>query len=107
VVYVGSEDNNLYALNGGTGAKVWSYNVGLAMFSSSPAVADGLVYVGSDVEGGVYAFGLFDDGNLAKEQVARKRPDPKMLRPDFDLNASKPNVGSPRERVGSHVSDDN
>ena len=46
VVYVGSYDNNLYALNATTGAKVWNY--GTQAPTSSPAVANGVVYVGSD-----------------------------------------------------------
>ena len=48
VVYVGSFDNNVYALNASTGAKLWSYTTGGAMYFSSPAVANGVVYVGSD-----------------------------------------------------------
>ena len=47
VVYVGSEDNNTYALNATTGAKVWSFTTGSSVYSS-PAVANGVVYVGSD-----------------------------------------------------------
>jgi outer membrane protein assembly factor BamB len=46
-VYVGSDDNNLYALNATTGAKVWGYTTGNEVYSS-PAVANGTVYVGSD-----------------------------------------------------------
>jgi len=46
-VYVGSEDNNVYALNATTGAKVWSFTTGSSVYSS-PAVANGVVYVGSD-----------------------------------------------------------
>ena len=46
VVYVGSDDHNVYALNASTGAKLWSYTTG-ALVSSSPAVANGVVYVGS------------------------------------------------------------
>ena len=56
VVYVGSCDNNVYALNASTGAELWSYTTG-TMGVSSPAVANGVVYVGSD-DGKVYAFGL-------------------------------------------------
>jgi outer membrane protein assembly factor BamB len=56
VVYVGSNDKNVYALNASTGAKLWSYTTGGAV-SSSPAVANGVVYVGS-FNGKVYAFGL-------------------------------------------------
>jgi eukaryotic-like serine/threonine-protein kinase len=46
VVYVDSDDKNLYALNAKTGTKLWSYKTGSAV-GSSPAVADGVVYFGS------------------------------------------------------------
>jgi PKD repeat protein len=46
VVYVGSNDNQVYAFNAGTGAKLWStYTNGEV--TSSPAVVDGVVYIGS------------------------------------------------------------
>ena len=47
VVYVGSVDGNVYALNASTGAKLWSYR-NWRRRDSSPAVANGVVYVGSD-----------------------------------------------------------
>jgi outer membrane protein assembly factor BamB len=47
VVYLGSGDGNVYALNASTGAKLWSYTTGSSV-TSSPAVANGVVYVGSD-----------------------------------------------------------
>lgn len=53
VVYVGSEDGNLYALNAKTGSLVWKLNTGHPV-TSSPAVADGLVYIGTG-EGTFYA----------------------------------------------------
>jgi outer membrane protein assembly factor BamB len=40
VVYVGSEDFNVYALNATTGAELWSFTVGGFVFSSPP-VTDG------------------------------------------------------------------
>jgi outer membrane protein assembly factor BamB len=43
VVYVDSYDN-LYALNARTGAKLWT----IGGIYSEPAVANGVVYVGSD-----------------------------------------------------------
>ncbi|MDP2953063.1 MAG: PQQ-binding-like beta-propeller repeat protein, partial [Chloroflexota bacterium] len=46
VVYVGSGDKKLYALDAATGALRWSYTTGDAV-TSSPAVASGVVYVGS------------------------------------------------------------
>jgi outer membrane protein assembly factor BamB len=55
VVYVGSDDGNLYALDAGTGAKLWSYAAGGV--DSSPTVVNGVVYVGSD-DHKIYAFSL-------------------------------------------------
>jgi outer membrane protein assembly factor BamB len=53
VVYVGSFDSKVYALNASTGAKLWSFTTGNAVYSS-PAVANGVVYVGSE-DNKVYA----------------------------------------------------
>ncbi len=53
VVYVGSQDDNLYAFNATTGAKLWSYSTG-GFIQSSSAVANGIVYVGSN-DGHLYA----------------------------------------------------
>jgi eukaryotic-like serine/threonine-protein kinase len=56
VVYVGSEDGNVDALNAATGAKLWSYTTSNQVFAS-PVVVNGVVYVGSG-DGNMYAFGL-------------------------------------------------
>ena len=56
VVYIGSTDGKVYALNANSGAKIWSYqtptnpsNPGVGNWvDSSPAVANGVVYVGSE-----------------------------------------------------------
>ena len=54
-VYVGSGDENLYAVDGSNGSHKWNFTTGGAV-SSSPAVgADGTVYVGSGDEN-LYAF---------------------------------------------------
>jgi outer membrane protein assembly factor BamB len=66
VVFVGSDDTSIpflplinghsvYAFNGTTGAMIWSYVTGGSVVSS-PAIANGLLYVGSD-DDKVYAFG--------------------------------------------------
>ena len=48
IVYVGSQDRNLYALNAASGALLWKYNTMERndYVSSSPAVAEGVVYIG-------------------------------------------------------------
>jgi hypothetical protein len=46
-VYVGSTDNNVYAVNASTGAKLWSFNTGVSL-GSSPAVTNGVVYFGGE-----------------------------------------------------------
>lgn len=54
VLYIGSDDGKLWALDAGNGNEVWSQSTGDAI-RSSPAVVDGVVYVGSN-DGKVYAF---------------------------------------------------
>jgi outer membrane protein assembly factor BamB len=46
IVFVGSDDYKVYALNASTGALKWNYTTGGSVYSS-PAVANGIVYVGS------------------------------------------------------------
>ena len=53
VVYVGSDDDHVYALDAASGQLRWRYQTGNDM-DSSPAVVDGVVYVGSE-DGYVYA----------------------------------------------------
>ena len=53
VVYFGSQDFKLYALNAETGAKLWEYQAE-SWIESSPAVANGIVYFGSN-DGKLYA----------------------------------------------------
>jgi PQQ-like domain len=57
--------------------ELWSFTTGSEVFSS-PAVANGVVYIGS-FDDNVYAFGL--DGGTA----AVKRPTPAHLHPNFVL----------------------
>jgi outer membrane protein assembly factor BamB len=54
VAYVGSGDNNVYALNGSTGVKLWSIATG-SLINASPAVANEAVYVASG-DRNLYAF---------------------------------------------------
>ena len=55
VVYVGSDGNNLYAIDALTGKEKWQFETG-DWVSSSPAVSNGVVYVGS-LDNNLYAIG--------------------------------------------------
>ena len=79
MVYVGSLDGNVYALNAATGAKLWSFATGNEV-ESSPAVADGVVYAGSD-DGNLYAFDLAG-GLAAPARLSRGRLHPDHLLPE-------------------------
>ncbi|MFC1769285.1 LamG-like jellyroll fold domain-containing protein, partial [Nanoarchaeota archaeon] len=46
IVYIGSLDNNTYALNATTGNQIWNYTAG-DWVDTSPAVSNGIVYIGS------------------------------------------------------------
>ena len=47
VVYVGSDDNHVYALEAETGALLWSFQTG-DVIRSTPTVTSGVVYIGSN-----------------------------------------------------------
>ncbi len=70
-VYVGSYDDNVYALNALTGALIWSFKTGDSVVSS-PAVENGVVYVGSE-DHKIYALNA-SDGKLDMA-VHHWRPD--------------------------------
>lgn len=61
VVYFGSWDNNLYALDTDSGAQNWVFETGSLIFSSPAVADDGSVFVGG-ADGFVYA--LNADGSL-------------------------------------------
>jgi len=54
MIYFGSYDDHVYALDAGTGEEKWRYGTDSWVYSS-PAVTDGIVYVGSN-DGYMYAF---------------------------------------------------
>jgi outer membrane protein assembly factor BamB len=46
IVYVGSGDGNVYAINEQTGKQVWAFHTS-NVIHASPAIADGIVFIGS------------------------------------------------------------
>jgi outer membrane protein assembly factor BamB len=77
VVYVGSADGKVYALNANTRTQLSSFTTGNAVLSQ-PAVANGVVYVGSDDKNvyalnastGVKLWSAFVGGNVFSTTVA-------------------------------------
>ena len=61
VVYVGSNNGNLYALDAANGNQLWSYPTGGAV--GSPAISNGIVYVGSN-NGNLYALDAANGNQL-------------------------------------------
>ena len=72
VVYAGSDNNSVYAIDAATGQMLWRFQT-YGIVRSTPAVTDGVVYVGSD-DNHVYAIDAgtgdmlwsFDTGNTAQ-----------------------------------------
>ena len=62
ILYVGSFDNNVYALNATNGNKLWNYTTGGTVFSSA-AVVGGILYVGS-FDNNVYALNATNGNKL-------------------------------------------
>jgi len=58
VVYVGSQDKNVYAIDAWSGTSIWNFTTG-GTIESSAAVANGKVFIGSD-DGYVYALDAHD-----------------------------------------------
>ena len=66
-VYVGSDDNKLYAINGKSGVKLWEFETGDKVYSSPAIGSDGTVYVGEGGRGGKKLYAIKTDSKgLAK-----------------------------------------
>lgn len=110
VVYVGSNDGNLYALRAADGSLAWKFAARLAV-SSSPAVADGLVYV-SSVDGKIYAvsastgelkwkFATGGERRFSAPGIHGIPPATEMMPDPFDVFLSSPVVAGGRVYIGS------
>jgi outer membrane protein assembly factor BamB len=84
VVYVGCNDDSIYALDAFSGAYLWSFQTA-ANISTSPVVANGMLYVTS-VDGNVYAF------SLPNGPAKVERPNPAELSPNTNLKISQPRL---------------
>jgi outer membrane protein assembly factor BamB len=87
VVYVGSDDDNLYAVDAITGSPLWQ-GATSGYLHSSPAVADGAVFIGS-LDRYLYAFNLDAQFYGAPTRAPAGPPDPAHLVPDYSLEPQK------------------
>ena len=79
VVYVGSNDNHLYALDAATGAMLWSHDTG-AWVQSTPAVSGGMVYSTALIDGAPRVVALNASSRGARVWTAQlpHAPDPEF-----------------------------
>jgi outer membrane protein assembly factor BamB len=72
IVYVGSQDKNIYAIGAWSGSLIWKYATNGPIISS-PAVADGKVFVGSE-DGYVYSVDAYTGSLIWKTFVNSSLP---------------------------------
>ena len=72
VVYCGSIDSYIFALNAFNGSIIWSYRTGGFLFSS-PAVVNGVLYIGS-YDGYIYALGASPAKTTTLPPAATSQP---------------------------------
>jgi outer membrane protein assembly factor BamB len=70
LIYFGSNDNNIHALNAHTGTNIWTYQTGGDVVSS-PAIADDTVFVGSH-DNNLYALNATSGTLLWKYKTLEK-----------------------------------
>lgn len=106
VVYAGSDDGNLYAVDAKTGQARWKFASG-GIVRSRPAVSAGLVYFASD-DGALYAINAQDGQQAWKTDIGNAYPRQKRVdlgnSPDpsgWDYVQSSPVVADGLVTVGS------
>ncbi len=72
IVYVGSQDKNIYAIGAWSGSLIWKYAADGPIISS-PAVADGKVFVGSE-DGYIYSLDAYTGSLIWKTFVNSSLP---------------------------------
>lgn len=110
IVYFGSNDHFLYALDEKSGALRWKYKTG-SRVASSPAVADGRVYFGS-YDGNFYAldatsgnllwkFSTGGERRFAAKHLHGSLPVSEVMPDPFDVFLSSPTVADSLVYFGS------
>jgi outer membrane protein assembly factor BamB len=110
VIYFGSSDHQVYALNARSGALVWKFATH-GRVTASPAVADGRVYVGSfdgtfyalDAASGalVWKFATEGERRFSGKHLHGAEPAAEVMPDPFDFFLSSPVTGGGRVYFGS------
>jgi outer membrane protein assembly factor BamB len=101
VVWFGSDDGNIYAVDAGSGRQLWMHATG-GPVAATPAIANGVLYVGSG-DGKFYAldarsgatkwkFSTGGERHFEAKGVHGQQPKTQTIPDDFDLFASSPVV---------------
>jgi outer membrane protein assembly factor BamB len=88
VVYVGSDDHRLYAVNAESGVERWRFDTG-GLVRSRPAVADGVVYFASD-DGFLYAVSAESGEEVWKVDIGNATVSRGDLTAAYDYAQSSP-----------------
>ncbi|HEY8009492.1 MAG TPA: PQQ-binding-like beta-propeller repeat protein [Rudaea sp.] len=110
VVWFGSDDGNIYAVDAGTGRQLWAHQTG-GPVAATPAIANGLLYVGSG-DGKFYALNAKTGATKWKFATAGERhfeapgihglqPKAQMIPDSYDVYGSSPVVAGGSVFFGS------
>jgi outer membrane protein assembly factor BamB len=107
IVFVGSSDTRVYALDELTGGQVWNYTTAGAV-ESSPALVDGIVFVGSN-DGNVYALNEVTGGKAWSFQTGNSLfySSPAVVDGLVFIGSSDGNVYALRESTGEKIWSEN
>lgn len=110
IVFFGSDDFNLYAVDGSTGLQKWKYSTG-GPVPSTPVVSDGIVYVASydgklyaiDEETGkaIWKFNTTGERRFEAKGLHGLQPKTQTYPDPYDVFLSSPVVGQSRVFFGS------
>jgi outer membrane protein assembly factor BamB len=110
VVYIGSNDGNLYAIDQNTGSQKWAFSTG-ARITSSPAIANGMVFF-SSYDGNFFAvdavsgqlkwkFRITGERRYAATHLHGSLPAGETMPDPFDLYLSSPAIWNGAVYFGS------
>ncbi|MBN1232789.1 MAG: PQQ-binding-like beta-propeller repeat protein [Candidatus Coatesbacteria bacterium] len=77
VVFVGSNDEYLYAINCSDGSLKWRYQTGTSIVYSSPCISNGVVYIGS-CDNYLYAIETYGYKGFKNNKSASSLPSPSL-----------------------------